>query len=57
MKINGRASIQISRKSAHLAQKCYFYQKTTNKQSWKLNFWLKTNMQYSVYTKALNLEL
>ena len=25
--------IQISRKSAHVAQKCYFYQKGINKQS------------------------
>ena len=28
--------IQISGKSAHLAQKYYFYQKNTSKQSWKL---------------------
>ena len=28
--------IQISEKSAYLAQKCYFYKETTNKQSWKL---------------------
>ena len=28
--------IQISGKSAHLAQKCHFYQKATNKKSWKL---------------------
>ena len=28
--------IQIFGKSAHLAQKCYFCQKTINKQSWKL---------------------
>ena len=28
--------IQISEKSAHLAQKFYFYQNTTNKESWKL---------------------
>ena len=27
--------IQISGKSVHLAQKCYFYQKATIKQSWK----------------------
>ena len=28
--------IEISGKTAHLAQKSYFYQNTTNKQSWKL---------------------
>lgn len=28
--------IQVSGKSAHLAEKCYFYLKASNKQSWKL---------------------
>ena len=28
--------IQISGKSTNLTKKCHFYQKTTNKQSWKL---------------------
>ena len=52
--------IQISGKSASLAQKCFFYQKTTNKQSWKpfkSNFLPKSNMQNGAYTKPLNLEL
>ena len=55
-----RMMIQISAKSVHLAQKCYFYQKTTNEQSWKLfkvNFLLKSNMQNSAYTELLNLKL
>ena len=40
--------IQISGKSAHLDQKCYFYQETTNKQSWKLpkfKLWPKSSIQ------------
>ena len=52
--------IQISGRSAHLSQKCYFYQKTTNKQIWKLfkvKFCPKLNMQNNAYTKPLNLEL
>ena len=50
--------IPVCRKDNHLAQKSYFYQKATNKQSWKLpklKFWPKPNIQNSVYTKPLNL--
>ena len=50
---------QVSRKSAHLFQKCCFYLKTANKQSLKLSmvkFWPEPNMQNSAYTKPLNLE-
>ena len=52
--------IESSGKSAHFAQKRYFYQKTTTKKSWKLSIvkvWSKENMQNIAYTKALNLEL
>ena len=52
--------IQLSGKSAYLAQKCHFYHKTKNKQSWKFsksNFWPKSNIQNSAYTKSLSLEL
>ena len=50
--------IQLFRKSAHLAPKSQFYQKTTNKQSWKLckvKFWHEPKMQNSAYTKSLYL--
>ena len=50
--------IQISGESAHLTQKGYFYQKATNKQSWKLykvKFWPKPNIQSSAYLKPLKL--
>ena len=52
--------IQISGKSAHLAQKCYFYQKLpiSKVESFlKSNFWPKSNTQNIAYTKPLNLEL
>ena len=52
--------IESSGKSAHFAQKRYFYQKTTTKKSSKLSIvkvWSKENMQNIAYTKALNLEL
>ena len=49
------AMIQTSGKNAHLAQKSYFYQKSTNKIS-KLEFWYKTNMRIKTYAKLLNFE-
>ena len=52
--------IHHSGKSAHLAQKSYFYEETINKQSLtlsKVTFWPKQNIQISAYTKLLNLEL
>ena len=53
------AMIRISGANAHLLQKCYFCQKTTNKRRWNLsrvNFWSKLSMQNTAYTKPLNLE-
>ena len=52
--------IQISGKSDHFAQKCYFYQKAANNQGgkvFKVTFWLKPNMVNSADTKPLKLEL
>ena len=52
--------IRISGKIVNLAKKCYFYQKTTNKQNWKLfkvKFWPKSNLQNRAYKKQFNLEL
>ena len=52
--------IEVSGKSSILAQKIKFHQKTKNKQSWwlaKVKFQPKANMQFSVYTKSLNLGL
>ena len=52
--------IQVSGKNAPLTQKCYFSQKTTNKQSWKLSkdkSWGKPNIENISRTKPLNLEL
>ena len=43
-----------------LAQKCYFVQKTTNRESSKFSkvkFWPKPRIQNSANTKPLNLEL
>ena len=44
--------IKVSGKSAHLAQRCYFYLKTAIKHRWNLSkdkFWPKTSMQNSAY--------
>ena len=52
--------IQISGKNAYLDQKGEFYQKTTNKHSWKpseVKFWSKRNMQNSAYTKPLSVKV
>ena len=52
--------IQISGKSAHLPQKCHFFQETTmSRVEGFLTsvFWPKSNIKNSVYTKPLNLEL
>ena len=52
--------IQISRKSANLTHRSWFYLKGTNKENselFKVNFLPESNMQNSAYTKPFNLEL
>ena len=52
--------VQLSGKSTHLVQKCFFVQKTTNWQSCKfpkVKFLPKPKIPNSANTKRLNLEL
>ena len=52
--------IQVSRKTAHLAQKCYLYKKLSISKVpgfFKSNFWPKSNISKSAYTQPLNLKL